>query len=75
MTRPSRPTRSRFAKVEIAVGGCDIAPAQSRMQVVLPHEASQLLVVDDDALLTQRCLHEAVAIGTSVPPALMLSPS
>ena len=39
--------------VVIAVGRCDIASADSRLQTVLAHKAFNLLVIDDPALLSQ----------------------
>ena len=41
--------------VVIAVGRCDIASADSRLQTVLAHEAFDLLVIDDHAPLSQGC--------------------
>ena len=46
----------------IAVRGRHVAPAYSRLKVVLAHQASDLLVVHDNALLPQRRAHTAPAI-------------
>ena len=43
--------------VVIAVGRCDIASADSRLQSVLAHEAFDLLVIDEHALLLQGRAH------------------
>src|SRR3954471_8270981 len=50
-------------QVVLAIGGGDIATAPAGLQVMLAHQASQFLVVGDDALLAQRSLHAAIAIG------------
>ena len=49
--------------VVIAIGRRDVAPAQPRLKVVLAHEAPDLLVVHDHALLPQRGSNTAPAVG------------
>jgi hypothetical protein len=46
----------------VAVGSGDEAPANPRLQTVLAHQASDLLVVHDEALLTQGRADAAVAV-------------
>ena len=47
----------------IAIGRGDVAPAPTWLKIMLAHQASDFLVIDDEAAVPQRCLHPAVAIG------------
>ena len=48
--------------VMIAVGGGNEAPPDPRLQIMLPHQAADLLMVHDNALLAQGCADTAVAV-------------
>ena len=50
-------------QVMIAIGGGAIAPAPMRLKIMLAHQASNFLRIDDKAAVPQRCLHPTVAIG------------
>jgi lactam utilization protein B len=52
--------------VVIAVGGGDKAPANPGLQVVFAHQAADLLVIDDKALVAQRGADAAIAVEAEV---------